>query len=185
MRVLIHSIIFLLFFIPNLRAQESILDAGFRVQKTANLYFENGFSFQYSDKRLLPDKLYFGFTYVSSRLGSAMNSNAIKQDNFLFSGAWYFRPEHTFRPVLRLNLGYFRADYEEAIFDVLPNTSFLLSPEFGASFETKWPLKFLVTFGYNLITGDGIDGPGTLYPLFIETTVSWNILGKLKEVSGQ
>jgi hypothetical protein len=30
--------------------------------------------------------------------------------------------------------------------------------------------------GYNLFTGNGQDGAGTLYPMFIQTTVSWNLL---------
>ena len=159
-------------------AQKSILDAGIRIQKSVNFYYENGVSFQYSNKNLKPDKLYFGFSYVSSRLGTAWNSNAIPQDNYLFSTAWYFRQQHVFRPLLRLNLGYFHASYGDEVFDELPNSSFLLSPEFGASFETKLPLKFMLTFGYNLISGDGQSGAGTIYPLFIQTTVSWDILNK-------
>ena len=156
--------------------QESILDVGWRFQKTVNLYFESGVSIKYSHKNLSADKLYFGFDYVTSRLGSATNSNAIVQDQFLFSGSWYFRPKKTFRPLLRLNVGYFVASYKEEMFDVLPNSSFLLSPEIGASFETKLPLKFVINMGYNIITGNGITGPGTLYPLYFQTTVSWNIL---------
>lgn len=159
-------------------AQESILDAGIRIQKTVNFYYENGISIQYSNRNLKPDKLYFGFSYITSRLGTAWNSNAIPQDNFLLSPAWYFRPQHVFRPLFRLNLGYFHASYGDEIFDDLSNSSFLLSPEFGASFETNLPLKFMLTFGYNLITGDGLSGAGTVYPLYIQTTVSWNILKK-------
>jgi hypothetical protein len=169
-----------LFFGPNSLSfgQESVLDVGVRLQKTVNLYWENGVSVQYSNKSLKPDRLYFGFSYVTSRLGTAINSNAIKQDNFLFNTSWYFKPQHAFRPIVRLNLGYFVADYEEPIFDVLENTSFLLSPEIGAVFETKSPIKVMVTFGYNLITGDGTKGPGTVYPLYAQSTLSWTLFKK-------
>ena len=133
---------------------------------------------QYSNGRLKRDRLYFGFSYVTSRLGTAMHSNAVKQDNFLFNSAWFFRPKHTFRPFVRMNVGYFAADYGPEIFDVLPNTSMLLSPEAGAIFEMKSPLKITASLGYNLITGNGESGPGTLYPLFIQTTISWSLFKK-------
>ena len=162
--------------LPEAPVQKSILDVGWRFQKTVNLYFESGVSLQYSHKNLSADKLYFGFAYLTSRLGTAANSNAIVQDQFLFSGSWYFRPKHTFRPLVRLNIGYFVASYKEEMFDILPNSSFLLSPEIGVSFETDLPLKFVINMGYNIITGDGINGPGTLYPLYFQATVSWNIL---------
>jgi len=73
------------------KAQNSTLDIGIRLQKDIGLYSENGISINFSDKNLLPDRLYFGFTYVTSRTGTAFSSNAIKQDNFLFSPAYYFR----------------------------------------------------------------------------------------------
>src|SRR5579863_1559960 len=113
----------------SVKAQTSILDAGIRLQQTVNLYNENGIALAYSNKTLFPDRLYLGFSYVSSRLGTAFASNAIKQDNYLVSAAWYFRQNHVIRPFVRLNAGYFSADYGEAIFDVLPRSSPLLSSD--------------------------------------------------------
>jgi len=186
----IHSIpsvavvvIFLAVFVFSIsaNAQQSILDVGFRFQKTVNLYQENGFTIQYSDARLKYDKLYFGFSYFSSRLGTAFRSNAIKQDNFLLSVSYYFKKEKLIRPFTRLNLGYFSADYEYAIFEDLQNNSLLLSPEFGISVNPKnLPLKISTSLGYNVVTGDGVNGAGTLYPLFIQTSVTWSVL-KMKK----
>ncbi len=158
-----------------IHAQKPVLDLGIRIQKTVNLYNENGISAQYSHPTLCFDKLYFGFSYVTSRLGTAFHSNAIKQDNYIFSSSWMFRPKHLIRPFARLNTGLFSADYEEAVFDVLPHSSLLLSPEGGVCFETQIPLKISLSLGYNLITGDGMTGPGTLYPLYLQTTISWNV----------
>jgi hypothetical protein len=141
-----------------------------------NLYWENGFSIQYSNRKVKPDNLYFGFSYVTSRLGSAINSNAIKQDNLLFNASWHFGINHVLRPIATLNLGYFTADYEEQIFEDLHNSSFVLSPEAGLIYVTKSPLKIMLTMGYNVITGNGEDGASTLYPLFFQTTISWSIL---------
>lgn len=159
-------------------SQNSILDVGLRIQKSVSFYNENGVSVQYSDRRLKPDRLYLGFTYVTSRLGSAFGSNAVKQDNFLASASWYARSGKRIRPFGTLNTGFFRASYEEAIFDVLPNKSLIVAPELGVGVRLDIPLRIGASVGYNIITGDGLDGPGTLYPLFIQTTVSWSLLEK-------
>jgi hypothetical protein len=162
------------------KAQSSVLDVGIRLQKAVNLYHENGFSINYSDKALMPDRLYFGFNYVTSRLGSAFNSNAIKQDNFLLSSAYYFRKTHVIRPFLRGNVGFFSASYGDKIFDDLPQSSLLLSADAGLSFQTHTPLKIAASLGYNAITGDGTSGPGTLYPVYYQLTFSWNIFNRNK-----
>jgi hypothetical protein len=161
-------------------AQSSVLDVGVRLQKTVNLYSENGIAVSYSDKGLLADMLYFGVSYASSRLGTAFHSNAIKQDNYLVSAAWYFRRNRVIRPFIRANGGYFSADYGEKIFDVLPRSSALLSSDLGVSFQTGLPVKISTSLGYNFITGNGLSGPGTLYPVFYQLTVSWNLFDHTK-----
>jgi hypothetical protein len=159
-------------------AQNHVLDVGIRLQKTVGLYYENGLTLQYSGDRLLAQRLYLGVSYVSSRLGTALGSNAIRQDNLLLSASFFFKPRRLLRPFIRANVGYFAADLEEEIFDDLPSASPLLSPEAGLYLVTKTPLKVGVSFGYNLITGDGVKGPGTFYPLFLQTSITWNLLHK-------
>ena len=171
-------LILFLFVTSSSFSQERELDIGLRFQKSINLYYENGVAIQYSDERLASNRLFVGFSYLTSRLGSAMGTNAIKQDNFLISGTWMFRPQRSFQPFLRLNTGYFIADFEDPVFDMLPNSSILLSPEAGVSYRFSFPLKAAISLGYNVITGDGMDGPGTLYPLFVQTSITWNILAK-------
>jgi hypothetical protein len=145
-----------------------------------NLYYENGFTIQYNNQKFLSPNVYFGFSYVTSRLGSAMGTNALKQDNYLISSSYYFLRERVIRPFLRINAGYFYADYEEEIFSDLPNSSALLSPEAGVAVKIRSPVKIGASVGYNLITGNGVKGPGTLYPLFIQTSITWNILNLQK-----
>ncbi|MDB5135346.1 MAG: hypothetical protein JWP37_1949 [Mucilaginibacter sp.] len=161
-------------------AQGPVLDVGLRLQKAVNLYSENGFAVNYSSRTLMPDRLYFGFSYVTSRLGTAFNSNAIMQDNYLLSSAYYFKEKHVIRPFTRANVGYFSADYGDKIFDVLPRKSLLLSADAGLCFQTHSPLKISTSLGYNFITGNGLSGPGTLYPVFYQVTVSWNIFNRMK-----
>ncbi len=161
-------------------AQSSVLDVGVRLQKDVGLYSENGVAISYSDKGLLPDRLYFGFSYFTSRLATAFNSNAIKQDNFLLSSAWYFRQHHVLRPFVRANAGYFESTYPE-IFNVLPHKSLLLSSDAGLSYQTPLPLKISASLGYNFIYGQGNNNtPGTLYPVFYQVTLSWSILKHTK-----
>ena len=162
------------------KAQNSVLDIGLRLQRDIGLYNENGIAVSYSNKKVLPDHLYFGFSYFTSRVGTAFNSNAIKQDNFLFSAAWYFKQNHIIRPFVRLNTGYFTSDYP-AIFEVLPHSSLLFSSDAGLCFQTHTPFKIATSVGYNFIYGQGNNNvPGTLYPLYFQITLSWNLFNQKK-----
>jgi len=152
------------------------LKGGIRFQKAQKLYWENGVSFDLNSSKLLDSRLHLGVSYVTSRLGSAMGSNAIKQDNYLVSTGYYFRPKKQIQPFTRLNLGYFHADYEAAIFDVLPNKAFLLSLNAGLSYEFKFPLTISLSAGYNLNSGTGSAGPGTLFPVFYQMSIYYTIL---------
>lgn len=167
----------------HLQAQNPALDVGLRFQKSVNLYFENGITAKYTNERLFSRQFYVGLSYVSSRLGTAMGTNAIKQDNYVLFSSYYFRSERKFQPYVQINTGYFYADYEQALFDDLPNSSILLSPEAGLSVRTNIPLKVAASLGYNLITGDGEKGPGTLYPVFVQTSVTWTIFNTARHES--
>lgn len=158
------------------RSGGAVLDVGIRAQKSIGLYTENGITAQFAHSNLVNQRLYIGLTYVTSRLGTALHSNAIKQDNYLVSATYLFRPNWLVRPLVRLNAGYFRADYGSELFRDLPQSSLLASPELGLCVCPRFPLKLNASVGYNLLTGDGVTGPGTLYPVFVQTSLTWNIL---------
>lgn len=151
------------------------LKGGIRIQKTQKLYWENGISFDVNSPRILDRRFHLGASYVTSRLGSAMGSNAIRQDNYLLSSAYHFRPKKQLQPYTRLNIGYFHADYEEAIFDVLPNSAILLSIDAGLSYDFNAPFALSLSTGYNVNTGNGTSGPGTLYPVFYQMSIYYTI----------
>lgn len=155
-----------------------MLDVGVRFQKAISFYTENGVTVQYTNPKLIHQRLYLSVSYVTSRLGTALNSNAIQQDNLFATISYYFRPKWLIQPVVKLNGGYFRADYGDALFDELPQTSPLVSPELGLCYCSNFPLKINASVGYNLLTGNGTAGPGTLYPVFVQTSLTWNILKK-------
>ncbi|MBA3899548.1 MAG: hypothetical protein H0X62_04935 [Bacteroidetes bacterium] len=164
------------FYSMNCKAQESRLFIGPRLQKTLDLYHENGLSLQYANNKLISGRFLIGFNYISSRFGSAIGSNAIKQDNFFLSGSYHFLHEKKLQPFTSLNAGYFRADFESEIFSSLPNSSPLISLEGGLAVYPVIPLKISASVGYNVISGNGMKGPGTLFPFFYQLSLGWNIL---------
>ncbi|MCB0561325.1 MAG: hypothetical protein H6573_25700 [Lewinellaceae bacterium] len=97
-----------LFFIISLVGSISLygqkLNIGVKFQKTHSLYWENGITAQYSFANFKAGQFYLGFDYVTSRLGSAAGSNALKQDSYLLSAAWYFSKEKPFHVTTRLNV---------------------------------------------------------------------------------
>lgn len=152
-----------------------VLKGGLRFQKTQKLYWENGFTIDYTHQKLYDERIHVGVSYATSRLGSALGSNALRQDNFLISPAFYFRHRKQLQPFARLNAGFFMADYENEIFDVLPNTSMLLSLDAGLSYELKLPLTFNLSAGYNVISGSGSAGPGTLFPFYYQLSIYYTL----------
>lgn len=181
-RKLVLSIL-LIFFAICVQAQSSDtiegwlgdLKGGVRIQKAHRFYWENGVSLDFASPKIAKGRIHFGLSYVTSRLGSALGSNAIKQDNYLFSTGHHFRQNKRFQPFARLNMGYFRADYEVALFDVLPNQAMLISLDGGLCYEFKIPLTVSLSGGYNFISGNGIDRPGTLYPFFYQLNLFYTI----------
>jgi hypothetical protein len=172
--LLVFTLVFSLSNQKKLIAQTQTVSVGIRLQKSINFYLENGFSVYYDSDKILSDKVLFGFHYVSSRLGSAINSNAIKQDRLFLSTHYIIRPKKKLNILTGIDLGYFHADYEEPIFDDLQNQSFLFALEAGIRYNIIKRISINSTLGYNLITGDGTDGAGTLYPLYFQISVLGN-----------
>lgn len=177
MKPLILKYLLFLFFIGNLchsplaQVTEHELSGGIKVQKAIHLYWENGFAVDYTNNHLWQKRVHLGVSYCTSRLGTAYHSNAIKQDNYLLSAALNFRNKQLLQPIIKLNAGYFYSDMENEIFNVLPHKSPLLSLEAGIAFKPKYPVKLMAAFGYNFITGNGISGPGTLYPFYYQLSL--------------
>lgn len=154
-------------------ANNDHVSLGFRFQHSINMYSENGITLQFTPKNLLNDQLSFGVSYISTRFGSALNSNAIIQDNILLHSTYIFSSS-SLSPLIRLNTGYCFADYESSLFDEIDSSMPLFSLEAGARYEFDIPLKVQASLGYNLITSDGSTGIGTVYPLFVQCTLLWS-----------
>lgn len=159
--------------------QAQTFNAGIRIQKTHEAYWENGISLQYSFANFKPKQFYVGFDYVTSRLGSAMNSNAIAQDNFLFSASWLGNKEKNLHFVSRVNVGYFTSDLGEPMFDELPNTAILLSPEIGLNYIFEnLPININLGTGYYIDLLEEGYSPGTFQPLYYHLDLTYSIIKK-------
>ena len=154
------------------------IDAGIRVQKTVYFYYENGFTIHISKKEVFDKKLFLNFSYVSSRIGTAISSNALKQDNYLFSAGWNFRPEKTIQPMARITTGFFHCNYGSDIFSDLPDKSIILCLEPSVRFRLPMSIYGEAGFGYHFIKGNGSTVPGSLFPLFFQFSLTYLIFGK-------
>lgn len=164
--------------IPAMKAQLTASDelgVGLRFQKTEQLYWENGVGLDYTSDVLLKKHIHLKLSYATSRLGSAMIGNAVRQDNFLVGADWRFRSQKPLQIFAGLNTGFFHADMENSTFDVLPHNSMLLSAETGLFYKFKFPLAASLSVGYNLINGDGVSKPGTLFPVYYQLSVFYYI----------
>ena len=148
---------------------------GLRFQKAAGFYWTNGFCLEYSNAKIWKQKISFGLNFVSSRLGSAMVSNAIPYYEVNLSAIKYLRREKDLKPLFRLNVGYAHANYGSDVFKDLPNQSILLSVETGVAYDFKIPLRVALTGGYNVITGNGLSGLGVLFPVYVQFSVLYKI----------
>ena len=161
-----------------LKAQTSTpyeLAVGLRFQKTEQLYWENGVGADFTSDFLLHKKIHLKLSYATSRIGSAFLTNAIRQDNVVIGADWRFRSDKDFQLFAGLNTGFFHADMELPQFDVLPHNSMLLQLETGLFYKFKFPVATSLSVGYNLINGDGVNVPGTLFPVFYQLSVFYYI----------
>lgn len=178
MRKTLLSLLLLMGFLPFIQSQNAAtyeLGVGLRFQKTEQLYWENGVGADFTSDFLLHRKIHLKLNYVSSRIGSAFLSNAIKQDNIILGADYRFRSDKDLQIFAGLNTGYFHADTEIPQFDVLPHNSMLLQLETGLFYKFKIPLAASLSLGYNAVNGNGVNIPGTLFPVYYQLSVFYYI----------
>ncbi len=141
--------------------EKSILSVGPIINKSVGLYWSNGFLVNYTPNNL--KRLSYGFRFHTTRLGSAISSNAIQQENYILNVAYEFLKYENYQSSVILNAGYFYSDYESDIFKDIPNSTMTLALELSQSFSI-----YNLSFGYNFIHGDGSNGIGTLYPFYFQ-----------------
>ncbi|MBK7310545.1 MAG: hypothetical protein IPI93_07065 [Sphingobacteriaceae bacterium] len=150
-------------------SQDSTLkiSGGICINKMVGFYFMNGVSGEISTSKILKGKVDLGLNITTSSLGSAFVSNAIPVHSAELYIQKVFRNGKHFRPLIVLNAGYAKAFYGSKIYDNLPQSSLLVSPEFGMRYAFNFPIVFNATLGYNVISGNGVSGAGFIYPVYI------------------
>lgn len=151
------------------------LNAGVVSRKTQKLYWENGLGADFTSDWLLNKKIHIKSAFVTSVLGSANGSNALKQESFTLGADWRFFSKRSLQVFTGLNAGVFLVQYEDPKFDVLPNSSMLFQFESGLVYHFVFPLSVSASFGYNIINSNGENGPGTLFPVFYELKAYYRI----------
>lgn len=141
--------------------EKQVFSIGPIINRSVGLYWSNGFLVNYTPNNL--KRLSYEFRFHTTRIGSAISSNAIQQENYIFNVAYDFLKYKNYQSSVVLNAGYFYSDYESDIFKDIPNSSMTLALELSQSFSI-----YNLSFGYNFIHGDGSNGIGTLYPFYFQ-----------------
>jgi len=156
--------------------QAYTLKAGIAMQQTQYLYNENGIGVDFSTSKLLNNKLHLKAEILSSRLGFGNGVNALKQENFILGAQYHFLSDKNLQILAGVNTGLFLVDYESVVFNVLPNSSLMFSVEAGVHYKIpNSPVSASLTVGYNLINGNGVNIPGSLFPVFYKLGVFYPI----------
>jgi len=170
-RVGIMSVLGLVLMAQSLLAVQPVIAPSVLVRKTQALYLENGVGVDFSHSALLNGRLHFNAGYLSSRLGSAIGSNALKQDYFLLGADWRTPLWQKLDWVVGVGTGVFMVDYEDEVFAALPAVSALMAVETGFAYQAG-PVGLKLVLGYNLISGNGADVPGSLFPVYYQLNVA-------------
>jgi hypothetical protein len=149
------------------------LELGLLFQKSYHFYWENGITATYRSSFLMKNQLGLGFNFMSSRIGTAMGTNAIKQEQFLIFGQYDFRPGKSIRPFVQLNVGYIKAKYDQTYFSALPDQSMLTSVSVGVTGKVKENFVLKGSLGCNIISGNGESGLATIYPLIFQLSAQY------------
>lgn len=146
---------------------------GIRLQKTWELYWQNGAELSCSHDAWVQDRLVLGVSAVSTRIGSAWASDALRQEEYLVHSQWRFRSGKRWEPFVGMALGWFWLHIENPLFQGIPHSSPLWVWEGGTSWEFRHGVGLQFGLGWHMLTGDGTQGPGSLYPLFMQTQLRW------------
>lgn len=157
----------------SIKPKQHSLYGGIRVEKAMGFYYSSGAYLEFSSNKLLNQRLNFGLTYVTSRLGTAFQSNAIPFWQLTANVNLMLRKKKHFKICFRLNGGYAQANYHDPIFDDLPQSSPIVSFEPGLLYDFKFPLRIGTGLGYNFITGNGITGLGVIYPVYFQFNAAY------------
>lgn len=140
-------------------------EIGIRTKKQVGFYWVNGITAEWSISKIASGSLHLGTNITSSILGTAFRSNAIPTLETELSLIKYFRYSKSLQPITRLNLGFAKAFYGSG-YNSVPSIGVLCSIETGFQYRINKKFTASLFGGFNLITGNGTSGLGTIFPLY-------------------
>lgn len=154
-----------------------IINGGVIMNKMLGFYWLNGITAEMSSQRVFKGKLDLGLNVYTSSAGSAFLSNAIPVHAFEVYGQKRFRGQKKLNPLVCINLGFAKAFYGNTIFDRLPQSAFLLAPEFGLGYKIASKVNARLSLNYNVFSGNGVEGGGFIYPICLRFKLLFQLKG--------
>ena len=156
-----------LFLVLPIHAAENRWTAGLILQGSVDFEPGNDYLYGpqagYSNDQMFHHKLELDFAYLTSRPETAFR-NVLKQDWFILSPTWRFRPQRFFDPIAQLNLGYQRYDLESNIFTgYLNNHTWVYGAKAG--FDLSFGKARRYSLNYRLGFQQSSEQSSYVYPL--------------------
>lgn len=137
-----------------------------------NLYTQFGICASVSHQKILGGHPQATLFATTSRLSVIAGKNVLKNENWLLTAAWHFRPGTYIDPFAGIDIGINHFDREnEQLFKRLPNTALLFNVRIGIA-ATVWGdrLRPLLDGGFAIVQ------PSTVFPLFFGAKLSYDVM---------
>jgi len=123
-----------------------------------NYSTQPGAQVSYSSAAIMGGRPRFSASYSTTRLATALGSNALSEDRLQLGASWYFRPERTLSPFAGANAGYTRFDREDPhLFEDLDNASPILSFLAGTELRLHRALRATGSIGYSALQSSTVN----------------------------
>jgi hypothetical protein len=136
----------------------------------SNYSTQPGLQVSYGSPALLSGRPRFSLSYSTTRLATALGSNALVEDRLQTGAAWYFRPDRRVKPYTVMNLGFTRFDREDdGLFELLENTALIGSLSAGIEGRLHQALRASGSIGYSALHSS------TVYPFVATLGVHYDV----------
>jgi len=123
-----------------------------------NYSTQPGAQVSYSSAAIMGGRPRFSASYSTTRLATALGSNALTEDRLQLGAGWYFRRGRTLSPFAGANVGYTRFDREDPhLFEGLDNSSAILSVLAGAEVRVHPTVRANGSIGYSHLQSSTVD----------------------------
>lgn len=144
------------------------------MRKYTGFYWLNGAGAEFHPQSLRKYNCLLGVTLVHSNLGTNLLAKAIPTFNFEIAAIKKFKLTHFLAARVALHGGYAHANYGHATFEKIANQAPLVGLDFGMDYKHKQWLA-VATLGYQGISGTGVKGLATVFPVYLQIKVLYLI----------